>query len=51
MPCLIAHKKYKCCERVIAHDIIEMLRAQVMGKRSFTGAQMCNGISAVNNDL
>ena len=35
-----------CCERVIAHDIIEIRCALIMGQSIFMGAHFCNGISA-----
>ena len=36
-----------CCERVIAHDVIEIWRTQMLGELIFTGAQLCNGIYIV----
>ena len=38
---------YCCCERVIAHDIISRRRAQNVGERIFTGAELCNEIEVV----
>ena len=32
--------------QVIAHDVIEIRRAQIMGERILTGALLCNGINA-----
>ena len=44
-----ANKAY-CCKQFIAHDVIKIWRAQIIGERIFTGAQLCNEISAVDND-
>ena len=32
-------KQKYCCEPVIAHDVIEIWRAQIMGERILTGAR------------
>ena len=40
-----------CCERVIAHDVINRQRAWNVGKRIFAGAHLCIGILAVENNL
>ena len=34
-----------CCERVIAHEVINIQRAQNMGERIFTGAHLCYGVN------
>ena len=40
-----------CCERVIAHDVVNWRRTQNVGERIFTGAELHNGIVAVDNNL
>ena len=39
------------CEQIIAHNVIIRQRAQNVGEHIFTGAELCNGIGAVDNDL
>ena len=39
---------YYCYEGIVFHDIIFKRQAQIMGKRIFTVAHLCNGISAVD---
>ena len=36
---------------VMSHDVINKRCAVIMGERIFAGAHLCNGISAIDNDL
>ena len=40
-----------CCERGIAHDVIKIQCALIVGELIFAGALLCNGISSVDNGL
>ena len=42
---------YTCYERIVSHDVINKQRTLIMGEHIFTGAHLCNGILAVDNDV
>ena len=45
------HDTY-CCERTIAHDVIIRQHAALnVGKRIYTGAGLCSGREAFDNNL